>query len=153
MSHNEWLRREIGMRYGCLVALTFALSGCIGYSWTTENTDAYSQFSQGVVYELQRTVWVNVDNGHASKNKVFEKSIEVQKGTTIRVDHVVLDRGVSFWWYFGPYAYDEVFGVVMDGEWKGQKMSLNGLTSRCRKWKNDEWQMYDQPDEEWLKRR
>lgn len=79
MSHNEWLRREIGMRYGCLVALTFALSGCIGYSWTTENTDAYSQFSQGVVYELQRTVWVNVDNGHASKNKVFEKSIEVQK--------------------------------------------------------------------------
>lgn len=50
MSHNEWLRREIGVRCGCLVALTFALSGCIGYSWTTENTDAYSQFSQGVVY-------------------------------------------------------------------------------------------------------
>ena len=139
--------------HGCIIMMVASLAGCIEYTWKTEDTGKYSCFSHGVIYELRQPVWVDVESGRTSSEIVGKYRVEITKGTTVVVDHVVSCRGFGFWWYFGAYAIDEVFGIVVDGERKGQRMCLNDLTRRCRKCVDGEWQLYNVPDEEWLKKR
>ena len=92
--------------------LCMAVSGCIGFSWTSKVDD-------GAIYELNREMYIAKGT--------------LPAGTKLQEAEKITRRGFSFWWYFGPYSHVVVYGEVLEGNFKGSFVDFGEHRQCCPK--------------------
>ena len=98
--------------------LCILLSGCIGFKWT-------SKIDDGAVYELNREMYIAEEDGlilvdtRTEHPEYYTIKGMLPAGTQLQEASKTAHRGFSFWWYFGPYSHVDVYGEILDGDFKG----------------------------------
>ena len=103
--------------------LCILLSGCIGFKWT-------SKIDDGAVYELNREMYIAEEDGlilvdtRTEHPEYYTIKGMLPAGTQLQEASKTAHRGFSFWWYFGPYSHVDVYGEILDGDFKGILVDL-----------------------------
>ena len=112
--------------------LCMVLSGCIGFHWTSKVDD-------GAVYELNREMYIAEEDGlilvdaRTEHPEYYTIKGTLPAGTKLQEAEKITRRGFSFWWYFGPYSHVDVYGEVLDGDFKGRLVDFKEHRQRCPK--------------------
>ena len=110
--------------------LCMAVSGCIGFSWTSKVDD-------GAIYELNREMYIAEEDGLILVNARTEHPVyctikgTLPAGTKLQEAEKITRRGFSFWWYFGPYSHVAVYGEVLEGNFKGSLVGFGEHRQCC----------------------
>ena len=54
-------------------------------------------------------------------------------GTKLQEAEKIAHRGFSFWWHFGPYSHVDVYGEILDGDFKGILVDFGEYRQCCPK--------------------
>jgi len=115
-----------------VAGLCMVLSGCIGFKWT-------SKIDDGAVYELNREMYIAEEDGlilvdtRTEHPEYYTIKGTLPAGTKLQEAAKTAYRGFSFWWYFGPYSHVDVYGEVLDGDFKGRLVDFKEHRQRCPK--------------------
>ena len=122
-------RRRVMMKRLMIAAgLCMALSGCIGFRWTSKVDD-------GAVYELNREMYIAEEDGLILVDTRTYYTIKgtLPAGTKLQEAEKITRRGFSFWWLFGPYSNVAVYGEVLGGDFNGRLVDFGEHRQRCPK--------------------
>ena len=120
------------MKMMMIAGLCIALSGCIGFKWT-------SQVDDGAVCELNREMYIAEEDGlilvdtRAERPEYYTIKGTLPAGTQLQEASKTAHRGFSFWWYFGPYSHVDVYGEILDGDFKGILVDFGEYRQCCPK--------------------
>ena len=109
-----------------------ALTGCIGFKWT-------SKIDDGAVYELNREMYIAEEDGlilldtRTEHPEYYTIKGMLPAGTQLQEASKTAHRGFSFWWYFGPYSHVDVYGEILDGDFKGILVDFGEYRQCCPK--------------------
>ena len=112
--------------------LCILLSGCIGFHWTSKVND-------GAVYELNREMYIAEEDGlilvdtRTEHPEYYTIKGMLPAGTQLQEASKTAHRGFSFWWYFGPYSHVDVYGEILDGDFKGILVDFGEYRQCCPK--------------------
>ena len=112
--------------------LCILLSGCIGFHWTSKVND-------GAVYELNREMYIAEGDGlilldtRTEHPEYYTIKGMLPAGTQLQEASKTAHRGFSFWWYFGPCSHVDVYGEILDGDFKGILVDFGEYRQCCPK--------------------
>ena len=112
--------------------LCVLLSGCIGFKWT-------SKIDDGAVYELNREMYIAEEDAlilvdtRTEHPEYYTIKGTLPAGTQLQEASKTAHRGFSFWWYFGPYSHVDVYGEILDGDFKGILVDFGEYRQCCPK--------------------
>ena len=118
------------MKRMLIVLVLCMLCGCIGFNWT-------SKIDDGAVYELNREMYIAEEEGLILVNtrtehpEYYTIKGTLPAGTKLQEATKTVNRGLSFWWYWGPYSHVDVYGEILDGDFKGSLVDFGEHRQRC----------------------
>ena len=91
------------------------------------------------VYELNREMYIAEEDGlilvdtRAERPEYYTIKGTLPAGTKLQEAEKIAHRGFSFWWYLGPYSHVDVYGEILDGDFKGILVDFGEYRQCCPK--------------------